>query len=211
MKKSTLNIGPKARNVEVTAKCADCDQIAPLYDNSKRTGLCKECAEKDEETRKRLEAELDHINEMREKSQKKGEESLTEFIKEKCEEMKEEKKNIVVDLDGTLAYYDEWKGLDHIGGPLPGAKEFVEALKVKYNVIIFTCRTSTTVNLVEPDMKLPLVAKIVDWLSKYNFPQVEVWAGDGKPIGEYYVDDRGLACVPQEDPDAYWKILSVVQ
>lgn len=26
---------------------------------------------------------------------------------------------IGVDLDGTLAYYDEWRGVDHIGAPIP--------------------------------------------------------------------------------------------
>lgn len=26
---------------------------------------------------------------------------------------------IGVDLDGTLAFYDSWRGIDHIGAPIP--------------------------------------------------------------------------------------------
>jgi hypothetical protein len=178
----------------------------------------KGCSNKEEspmssedERKKRLRIELDAINELRKQNRAKGEESLTEFIKEKCEELKKEKKNIIVDLDGTLAYYDEWKGLDHIGDPLPGAQEFIEALKVKFDVIIFTTRTNPTVNNLPEDMQLQLGVKIVDWLSKHKFPQVEVYIGVGKPIGEYYLDDRAVVCAPQKDPDAYWKVLEAVR
>ena len=30
---------------------------------------------------------------------------------------------IGVDLDGTLATYEEWRGLEHIGDPVPAMKE----------------------------------------------------------------------------------------
>jgi len=198
--------------VPLTAKCADCHQVAALYGD----GRCKSCAEKYQELQGRLKKELDHINEMRGKCQKKGEESLAKFIQDKCEEMGLsadgetviEKMNVIVDLDGVLAYFDEWHGIDHIGDPIPGAQEFVEALAVKYNVIIFTTRTSTTVNKMEPNMHLPLVSKIIDWLEKHGFKKCSVWAGEGKPIGQYYIDDRAIPCVPQKDGrSAYWKVL----
>jgi len=158
----------------------------------------------------RLKEELKAQEEARIAGEKIAEESLIEFIKDK-EYYDGGKPNIIVDLDGTLAFYDSWKGIDHIGDPLPGAQEFIEALSVKYNVIIFTTRTSTTVNKVESHMHLQLVTKIVTWLSENGFKHCAVWAGEGKPIGEYYIDDRAVSCAPQKDPDAYWKVLELVK
>ncbi len=72
---------------------------------------------------------------------------------------------IGVDLDGTLAFYDVWKGIGHIGDPIP---EMV--LKVKRwiqkgkRVKIFTARASN------PDGRWA----VQDWLSKNGFPIMEV-------------------------------------
>lgn len=50
---------------------------------------------------------------------------------------------IGVDLDGTLAEYDTWQGLTHIGKPIPAMVERVKAwLKAGYEVRIFTARMS---------------------------------------------------------------------
>jgi len=48
---------------------------------------------------------------------------------------------IGVDLDGTLAYYDGWKGVEHIGEPIPNMVQRVkEWLAVGIEVRIFTAR-----------------------------------------------------------------------
>lgn len=48
---------------------------------------------------------------------------------------------IGVALDGTLAYYDEWRGVDHIGEPIPAMVEKVKSfLRDGYEVKIFTAR-----------------------------------------------------------------------
>lgn len=48
---------------------------------------------------------------------------------------------IGVDLDGTLAYYDGWKGAEHIGAPIPAMMERVKAwLEQGIEVRIFTAR-----------------------------------------------------------------------
>lgn len=48
---------------------------------------------------------------------------------------------IGVDLDGTLAKYDGWKGIDHIGPPIPLMVDRVKAwLKAGQKVRIFTAR-----------------------------------------------------------------------
>lgn len=48
---------------------------------------------------------------------------------------------IGVDLDGTLAHYDEWKGIEHIGEPVPAMRDRVLLwLAEGKDVRIFTAR-----------------------------------------------------------------------
>lgn len=48
---------------------------------------------------------------------------------------------IGVDLDGTLAHYDGWKGADHIGDPIPTMVERVKGwLREGWRVKIMTAR-----------------------------------------------------------------------
>lgn len=50
---------------------------------------------------------------------------------------------IGVDLDGTLAYYDKWRGADHIGEPiLPMVDRVKEFLIEGRTVKIFTARAA---------------------------------------------------------------------
>ena len=84
---------------------------------------------------------------------------------------------IGVDLDGTLAYYDGWKGPDHIGDPIPAMLERVKAWTAKgREVRIFTARACV------PDQVAPVQA----WLEKHgigglavtnvkDFGMIELW------------------------------------
>ncbi len=48
---------------------------------------------------------------------------------------------IAVDLDGTLAHYDEFRGKDHIGKPIPKMMERVKKwLDEGQKIVIFTAR-----------------------------------------------------------------------
>ena len=48
---------------------------------------------------------------------------------------------IGVDLDGTLAHYDGWKGVEHIGAPIPKMLQRVKTMLVQgKEVRIFTAR-----------------------------------------------------------------------
>jgi hypothetical protein len=50
---------------------------------------------------------------------------------------------IGVDLDGTLAHYDEWRGEEHIGEPIPAMLERVKTWLAKgQDVRIFTARVA---------------------------------------------------------------------
>ena len=72
---------------------------------------------------------------------------------------------IGVDLDGTLAYYDEWRGVDHIGAPIPVMMERVKAwLDEGKEVRIFTARVQFD------GARQP----ILDWLHAHGLPSLEI-------------------------------------
>lgn len=104
---------------------------------------------------------------------------------------------IGVDLDGTLAYYDEWRGVEHIGAPIP---EMVDRVKrwiaEGREVRIFTARIAATVDAAST------VLAIERWCSLHlgtvlpvtcvkDFGMVELWddravqvgRNTGKPVG----------------------------
>lgn len=100
------------------------------------------------------------------------------------------KKTVCVDLDGTLAFYDGWKGIDNIGDPLPGAREFLSRLIVDYDVVIYTTRCNEEVN--KPEKLEYLTARVGEWLVRHQLPFTSIHVGQGKPIAIAYVDDRSV-------------------
>lgn len=102
---------------------------------------------------------------------------------------------IAVDLDGVLARYEGWQGVETIGDPIPEAREFLHNLRRRGRVVIYTVRTTNRGDTeLTPD---ELVAIIEDWLNEHDMPYDEVWTGPGKPIAVAYVDDRAVLCDPQ--------------
>jgi hypothetical protein len=64
---------------------------------------------------------------------------------------------IGVDLDGTFAFYDGWKGERHIGPPIPAMLERVKQWRAMgIDVRIFTARASAT----DPDELREVVTAI---------------------------------------------------
>ncbi len=121
---------------------------------------------------------------------------------------------VCVDLDGVLAWYDGWKGLDNIGEPLPGALEFVTKLSEIADVVVFTTRCS----LDPGDQAGTIIAtpeelrtNVTDWLKKHKFPFADVYIGKGKPRAAAFIDDRAIACRPQDDPEAFGNSLSALR
>lgn len=78
--------------------------------------------------------------------------------------------HICVDLDGTLALYDHWKGIDHVGDPIPAMlKRVKDWLAAGTTVKIFTARVSV------PDRdKAAVIAPIHAWCEKHGLPPLEV-------------------------------------
>jgi hypothetical protein len=120
------------------------------------------------------------------------------------------KPRVCLDLDGVLAKYENWRGLDHIGPPLPGALEFAWSLNEVADLVIFTSRCSndnggqSSNSQIDPGK---LRVKVIEWLERYKFPYADVYIGQGKPKAAAFIDDRAVYCSPQKDPKAFERAL----
>lgn len=117
---------------------------------------------------------------------------------------------IGVDLDGTLAHYDGWKGLDHIGPPIPAMHDRVKRwLEEGHDVRIFTARVSHDGSAKRMLEAQHAMIRVMDWCVQHfnktlpvtcvkDFSMIELWddravqvrANTGEPIGE---STRGLS------------------
>lgn len=98
------------------------------------------------------------------------------------------KRNIAVDFDGVIHKYS--KGFQDgtiYDGPIEGAKEALETLSRKYNVIIFTTRLSP---IWKPEDTARQERQIKEWLAKHGFPDYPLTGS--KPVAMYYIDDRAI-------------------
>lgn len=100
---------------------------------------------------------------------------------------------IGVDLDGTLAEYNGWKGKDHIGEPIPKMAERVKNwLKNGVDVRIFTARVAgdregnsveATKTLIE-NWCIKHIGTVLPITNVKDFGMVELW------------DDRAIQVIP---------------
>jgi hypothetical protein len=101
---------------------------------------------------------------------------------------------IGVDLDGTLAYYDHWRGPEHVGEPIPAMLERVidwvlhgkvVGTKLVKKVKIFTARACV------PEQIPPIKA----WLTQYGLGYLEVTCVKDFGMVELW-DDRCIQVIP---------------
>lgn len=93
---------------------------------------------------------------------------------------------IGVDLDGTLAYFDSWQGLEHIGKPVPTmAKRVLHWIEQGHKVKILTARASVPEGI-------PPVER---WLKKHKLPALEVTNAKDFYMLELW-DDRAVQIIP---------------
>lgn len=103
---------------------------------------------------------------------------------------KAERYAIAVDLDGTLAEYHGWKGVEHIGKPVPAMVEKVkQAVSEGKEVWIYTARVSDPA---ESDLADMAIRK---WCDHYNIPIVDITATKHKFFKEFW-DDRAVQVMP---------------
>jgi hypothetical protein len=107
---------------------------------------------------------------------------------------------IGVDLDGTLAEADSWRGFEHIGKPVPNMVKRVKIwIEMGYRVKIVTARAE------KPDLAIP---PILDWLENNGLPKLEVTNAKDMDMIELW-DDRCVQVVPNTgnpvgpNPDPY--------
>lgn len=86
---------------------------------------------------------------------------------------------IGVDLDGTLAYYDGWKGVEHIGKPIElMVKRVNEWIEKGINVKIFTARVcdgkETTRKIIE-DWCVNNIGKKLEITNVKDYGMIELW------------------------------------
>lgn len=99
------------------------------------------------------------------------------------------KRVIAVDLDGTLAHYDGWKGIDHIGHVIPEvANAISDAQASGAEVWIFTARVS------DPSDAEQAGKYVHDWLIKNNIKFEGITAVKHKFFSEFW-DDRAIQVI----------------
>lgn len=128
------------------------------------------------------------------------------IVQKKGKQRGSPKPRVCLDLDGVLAKYTTWKGLDHIGEPIPGALKFAKKLAKHADIVIFTSRCSHDAGT-DPDMVElspgQMRIRVIDWLERHKFPYTDVYIGQGKPRAMAFIDDRGVSCSPQRDENAF--------
>lgn len=97
---------------------------------------------------------------------------------------------IGVDLDGTLAEYNGWQGIEHIGAPIPAMVERVKGwLGEGRTVKVFTARYAEpgftgTVRMAIHRWTMEHIGTSLDTTCTKDFGMVELW------------DDRAVAVEP---------------
>jgi len=96
-------------------------------------------------------------------------------------------RTLCIDLDGTILAYENWRGADHFGEVVAGAREALLAFRADgWRIIIFTTRGDTK--------------KVRDYLARQQVPFDYInenpdqpdSANPGKPIADIYIDDRAV-------------------
>ncbi len=97
---------------------------------------------------------------------------------------------IGVDLDGTLAYESDWRGIGHIGEPIPCMVELVKKLIADgEDVRIFTARVSR----MQSDAERRLAIRYVqDWCEKHLGKRLPVTNEKDQYLKHFY-DDRAIS------------------
>lgn len=105
--------------------------------------------------------------------------------------MSEHQKTAVVDLDGTLAEYDHWRGPQHFGSPVKYAREALRELREwGWRIIIFTTRGDS--EIVECWLRINDLPFDAVNSTLHNPPGCST-----KPIADVYFDDRDAHVVGQ--------------
>lgn len=102
------------------------------------------------------------------------------------------KRVIAVDLDGTLAHYDGWKGIEHIGPVIPEVANAMERAQAEgAEVHLFTARVS------DPEDAAEAHQVISKWAEANHFNFASITAVKHKFFTEFW-DDRAIQVIKNE-------------
>jgi hypothetical protein len=94
---------------------------------------------------------------------------------------------IAIDFDKVLFTHESWQGHDHFGDPMPGAKEAISELQqMGFKIMIWTTRN-------QPDIIAGACKKHgipYDYINENPNQAPEI--NPGKPVADYYIDDRAV-------------------
>lgn len=97
-----------------------------------------------------------------------------------------------IDLDGTLAHYDGWRGPTHIGDPIPKMVERVRGFLAQgRQVKVFTARVSTP----NPAERAEVQQAILAWTQKHIGVGLVATATKDYAMIVLY-DDRAIQIIP---------------
>ncbi len=100
---------------------------------------------------------------------------------------------IGVDLDGTLAHYEGWKGVNHIGDPIPNMVRRITAWQDDgIEIRIFTARACTQEGK----------EAVEEWLQKWGFTSIMVTNEKDYAMIELW-DDRCIQVAPNMGDPMY--------
>lgn len=115
-------------------------------------------------------------------------------------------KTIAVDFDGTISYYNGWKGKGVFGAPIEGCREFLLALRQEgWTIIVNTTRSETQ--------------DIHKYLSRYKIPFDHInfspetntqFLSPAKVLADVYLDDRAVRFKGKYNSDLYNKVTEQV-
>ena len=102
----------------------------------------------------------------------------------------EEKNQIGIDFDGvihanSMGYHDGTIYDD----PVPGTKEALSKLSLKYNIVVFTCKAKPDRVLVNGKTGTELVW---EWLEKHKLARFVKSVTSEKPRAAFYIDDKAF-------------------
>jgi len=109
------------------------------------------------------------------------------YPNEQDTELEDNKKSICIDFDKTIHKYSKgWDDGSIYDEPIPGIKNFIDSLKNKYKIVIFSTRVAPSNNSDFKEQKNAMIK----WLNKYKIHFDEITSEKIPAIA--YVDDRGI-------------------
>lgn len=108
-----------------------------------------------------------------------------------------EQRVVAVDMDGTLAEYDHWRGAEHLGHPIPEmVLKVKQLLKENVPVIIFSARVNPSDANPEDAMSATLAyITITEWCKKVFGQVLPVTHEKSRHFTEIW-DDRAKQVLP---------------